>query len=323
MRFSERLKTDFGYDATALPSLGDNTVKSGFITDLIQNSTFLKSFTLEEGVKGTREIALLNANVMLQKKQGCSLSPDGSVVFTKEDLKTELIGAEIEFCNEDLNRKMTEVLNVIGLKRQNGQLPAELDTILMAYLLKRLQAKVQRVAVLGDTASSDTELKLVNGLIKILDDSTDKTVVTSTETAITSANAYSLAEKLYFGINHEVLDNGLEVVIYTGRTEATAILQQWNADKPYNQMDVPNTSGTFEFNLPLYGIKVVALPELTGKNKMYALPMSLWFFGTDLESDFSFDVKYDDYNEKLKATASFRMGIAGVWKKYSTILKLS
>jgi hypothetical protein len=218
---------------------------------------------------------------------------------------------------------MTQVLNTLGLKRQNGQLPADLNDILMAYLAKLLMKKAQDVVLLGDTTSLNPDLEHFDGLVKLLDASTTVVEATSTETSIDETNAYDLAKLVYGAIPAELFDNGYVVNIYTGRTEAIAILEQWNQANPYSQVSVPSNGTSFEFDLPLFGIRVIALPQLTGKNKMYAMPIALVFLGTDLMEDMQMDIKYDDYNDKLKAEASFRLGTNFVWDKYFVRLELA
>jgi len=321
-KLKKSLKDKFDYDVSGLPAWTDNTMPS-MIPDLIANSEFLGSLTLEEDVKGTREIALLNADVTLQAKVACTPSPDGSVIFTKKNLTTVPLYAGIEFCNEDLNTKMTQVLNKVGLKMQDGQLPAELESILMAYLLKQLERKAQRLVVLGDTGSVDAELALMDGLIKLIN--ADGTVIdyNSTETTITDANGYDIAYGLYKAIDPEVFDAGVPVAIYTGRTEALSIIKQWNDDNPYSQMPIPAGGTSLRFTLPLTDVEIVTLPELSGLEDMYAIPLSLTFLGIDAKEDMVYDIKYDDYNDKLKAEASFRLGTQIVWGKYFTKLVLT
>ena len=321
-KLKKLLKDKFDYDVSGLPAWTDNTMPN-MIPDLIANSEFLGSLTLEEDVKGTREIALLNADVTLQAKVACTPSPDGSVIFTKKNLTTVPLYAGIEFCNEDLNTKMTQVLNKVGLKMQDGQLPAELESILMAYLLKQLERKAQRLVVLGDTGSLDAELALMDGLIKIIN--ADATVVeyNSLETTITDANGYDIAYGLYKAIDHEVFDAGVPVAIYTGRPEALSIIKQWNDDNPYSQMPIPQGGTSLRFTLPLTDVEIITLPELSGLEDMYAIPLSLTFLGIDAKEDMTYDIKYDDYNDKLKAEASFRLGTQIVWGKYFTKLVLT
>ena len=268
----------------------------------------------------------MNADITLQAKSGCTTSPDGSVIFTKKDLTVHLLQAGVEFCNETLNTKMTQILNVIGVKRQNGQLPADLEDILMAYLTKLLAKKAQRVVLLGDTTSLVDELALFDGLVKLIDADGTVATFTSAETEINDTNGYTLAKGLYKAINSEVMDNGMPVTIYTGRDAALSILEQWNDDKPYNQLDVPEAGGSMSFKLPLYGITVKTLPELNetaNKGKMFAIPTSLAFLGTDQLSDMDLEIKYNDYEDKLKAEASFRLGTNFVWGKYFTKLVLA
>lgn len=321
-KLKKSLKEKFDYDVSGLPAWTDNTMPN-MIPDLIANSEFLGTLTLEEDVKGTREIALLNADVTLQAKVACTPSPDGSVIFTKANLTTVPLYAGIEFCNEDLNTKMTQILNRMGLKMQDGQLPADLESILMAYLLKQLERKAQRLVVLGDTGSLDAELALMDGLIKKINANGDVVAYNSLQTTINDTNAYDIAYGLYQAIDTELFDAQVPVAIYTGRTEALAILKQWNDDNPYSQVEIPVGGSSIRFRLPLTDIEVVTLPELNGLEDMYAIPLSLTFLGIDAKEDMTYDIKYDEYNDKLKAEASFRLGTQIVWGKYFTKLVLT
>jgi hypothetical protein len=321
-KLKKSLKDKFDYDVTGLPAWTDNTMPN-MIPDLIANSEFLGTMTLEEDVKGTREIALLNADVTLQAKVACTPSPDGSVIFTKANLTTVPLYAGIEFCNEDLNTKMTQILNRMGLKMQDGQLPAELESILMAYLLKQLERKAQRLVILGDTGSLDAELALMDGLIKKINADVSVVDYNSLETTINDTNAYDIAYGLYQAIDTELFDAQVPVAIFTGRTEALAILKQWNDTNPYSQVEIPVGGSSISFRLPLTDIMVVTLPELNGLEDMYAIPLSLTFLGIDAKEDMTYDIKYDEYNDKLKAEASFRLGTQIVWGKYFTKLVLT
>ena len=315
MSLKRTLKEKFGIDVSDLDNWKDNTLPN-ITADLVETSNFLSTLTLEEGVKGTREIALLEADIALKAKANCAPSPDGSTILTGVDLTTKPLYMGIEFCNEDLNKKMTQVLNALGMKMQEGQLPAPLETILMAYLTKVLQKKANRVVWLGDTTSLDPDLVHFNGLVKLLKNNVDVLETPSVFATITSANGYDAAKEVYKTIPAEVFDNQIPVALYTGRTEALAILEQYNVANPYSQVVPTEVGGSLEFALPLYGIMVKTDPALNGLNEIFALPLSLTFLGVDSREDENFDVKFDAYNEKLKAETSFRLGTQIVWGKY-------
>lgn len=312
----------FDYDVSALPAWTDNTMPE-VVTDLIANSEFLADFSIEEGVKGTREIALMNADITLTAKTGCTQSVDGAVTFTGVDLTTVLLDAGIEFCNETLNGKMTQILNTIGVKMQNGQLPADIEDILMAYLMRRLERKAQRLVVLGDTASLDAELVLMDGLIKIIENDVNVIEYTSPEVAITDVNGYDIAYGLALAIDPEIFDNGMDVKIYMGRTEALKVIKAYNDANQFSQVNIDLGGTSMTFPLPLTGITVTTLPELNNTGKMFAIPMALTFLGVDDPGDMTLEIKYDDYNDKLKVYSAFRLGTQIVWGKYFTKLTLT
>jgi hypothetical protein len=320
MSIKRTLKEKFGYDVSGLAAWKDNTLPN-ITPDLVATSRFLEKLMLEEGVKGSREIALLSSSVALQAKAACTPSPDGSVVFTEKVLTTKPLYMGVEFCNETLNTKMTQVLNALGMKNQEGQLPAPLETILMAYLTKMLQKKAERLVWLGDTTSLDTELVHFDGLVKTLKADTAVLKTTTTFATLTTSNAYSAAYEVFTKIPAEIFDNQMEIALYTGRTEALAIVSEWNTANAYDRIVVTNEGGAMRFTLPQTNVEVITVPALDGQNEIFAIPTSLVFLGVDAREDENFDIKYDAYNEKLKVDSSFRLGVQYVFPQYFVKLK--
>ena len=320
MSIKRTLKEKFGYDVSGLAAWKDNNLPN-ITPDLISTSRFLEKLMLEEGVKGSREIALLSSSVALQAKAACTPSPDGSVVFTEKVLTTKPLYMGVEFCNETLNTKMTQVLNALGMKNQEGQLPAPLETILMAYLTKQLQKKAERLVWLGDTASLDTELVHFDGLVKTLKADTSVLKTTTTFATLTTSNAYSAAYEVFTKIPAEIFDNQMEVALYTGRTEALAIISQWNTANAYDRIQYTSEGGSIRFILPQTNVEVITVPALDGQNEIFAIPTALVFLGVDAREDENFDIKYDAYNEKLKVDTSFRLGVQYVFPQYFVRVK--
>jgi len=325
-KFEKAFKKKFGYDVTALPEYIDEQ-KEGFITTLITNSDFLGRLMIEEGVKGTRTIKLLDADMTLQTMTGCTPTPSGDVVFTGKDITAVRLYAGIEFCNENLNGKWTQMLNKIGANMIKQDSEPVLESVLMAYLGKLLQKKMQDVMVNGDTDSVDPNLLHFDGFRKILTNDADINVFNTTETAIDSTNAFTLFKGVYNEIPAEVWDDGLNVVLLTGRQEAQALIDQAYNDKDYDTIreeDISRDGNKLMFRLPTTEAMIMTIPQLNGTSEIYGFIFDYAFMAVDEESDIDdLEVKYDQYDNKLKVEASFRGGAQAVLTQYWSRLRLT
>ena len=123
-----------------------------------------------------------------------------------------------------------------------------------------------------------------------------------------------------------MFDDGLRYEIITGRTEGRAIIDQVYNDNRFsgNIEDRVDENGNLTFTLPSTDTRVTTIPELSGTGCMYGFAYQYMFLGTDLESDLDgLDIKYDEYDNKLKAEASFRLGVQYVLGQYFVRLRLT
>jgi len=326
MSLKTRIQDKFDWDVSALPAYTDEQSQDFFLT-LLDSSSFLSKLQLDEGVKGSKEIKLLTADMSLQAYNDCTPTPDGAAVFTGDTLTTKPLYAGIKFCNEDLNDKYTQMLNVLGIRRQNQQMV--LEDVLLAYLEKLMRKKIQDAVLLGDTASANPDLVHFDGLVKLIDnnaDVIDATVsLSGSSTGIDATNGFDFAKAVYNAVPSEVFDNQMNVVILTGRQEARAIIDQVYNDKDYaSTLDNTDENGVISFTLPTTNITVETVPQLNGLGKMYGFVYNLAFLGTDLESELDgLDIKYHDYDDELKAEAKFRLGTQIVYGQYFVKLVIS
>jgi hypothetical protein len=305
-----KIKEKFDWDVDNLAPY-TNEQSTEFIQDLIGSSVFLSKVRSLEGVKRRQAIKLLSGDVKLQAMEGCTTNPDGSITFDDRIIETVRLYFGVELCNEDLNGHYTEMLNAVGSNNQDGVMP--LEAVLLAYLNKQLAKKAQRVGLIGDETSLDTELALFDGFITLLEADTD--VVTAT----IGANAFETAMNVVNAIDEDVLDNEIEHEIICSRATAQAILTHIYNDKDYNALtvDVERANGQLSFVLPTTATRVTSVNTLQGNSNMYLVCYPYMFLGSDVESDMDgIEVKYDDYNNKLKAEVSFRMGVQFVYPQY-------
>jgi hypothetical protein len=305
-----KIKEKFDWDVDNLQPY-TNEQSTEFIQDLIGSSVFLSKVRSLEGVKRRQAIKLLSGDVKLQAMEGCTTNPDGSITFDDRIIETVRLYFGVELCNEDLNGHYTEMLNAVGSNNQDGVMP--LEAVLLAYLNKQLAKKAQRVGLIGDETSLDTELALFDGFITLLE--ADPAVVT----ANIGANAFDTAMNVVNAIDEDVLDNEVEHEIICSRATAQAILTHIYNDKDYNALtvDVERANGQLSFVLPTTATRVTSVNTLQGNPNMYLVCYPYMFLGSDVESDMDgIEVKYDDYNNKLKAEVSFRMGVQFVYPQY-------
>jgi hypothetical protein len=309
-KLAQKIREKFDWDVENLAPY-TNEQSTEFIQDLIGSSVFLSKVRSLEGVKRRQAIKLLSGDVKLQAMEGCTTNPDGSITFDDRVIETVRLYFGVELCNEDLNGHYTEMLNAVGSNNQDGVMP--LEAVLLAYLNKQLAKKAQRVGLIGDETSLDTELALFDGFITLLEADTD--VVT----ANIGANAFETAMNVVNAINEDVLDNEVEHEIICSRATAQAILTYIYNDKDYNALtvDVERANGQLSFVLPTTATRVTSVNTLQGNSNMYLVCYPYMFLGSDVESDMDgIEVKYDDYNNKLKAEVSFRMGVQFVYPQY-------
>jgi hypothetical protein len=309
-KLAQKIREKFDWDVENLAPY-TNEQSTEFIQDLIGSSVFLSKVRSLEGVKRRQAIKLLSGDVKLQAMEGCTTNPDGSITFDDRVIETVRLYFGVELCNEDLNGHYTEMLNAVGSNNQDGVMP--LEAVLLAYLNKQLAKKAQRVGLIGDETSLDPELALFDGFITLLE--ADSDVVT----ANIGANAFETAMNVVNAINEDVLDNEVEHEIICSRATAQAILTHIYNDKDYNALtvDVERANGQLSFVLPTTATRVTSVNTLQGNSNMYLVCYPYMFLGSDVESDMDgIEVKYDDYNNLLKAEVSFRMGVQFVYPQY-------
>jgi hypothetical protein len=310
----DRIKDKFAYDVSSLPAY-INEQSEELNAELLYSSGLTSRVTVLEGVKGKYTLKKLATDLKVQDASGCGWVDDGDITLTGKDLEVTRLKAQASFCNQDLNQTWAEIMNSLGANAQDRTLPFE--DIITAHLVKQTKKKNQDLLFNGDTASLNPELAHFDGLVKLLD--ADASVIDAgIAGAITSANGYTTAKAIADLVPGEVLDNGLQVEIATGRTEAQNVLNQVYTDKDYlGLVDRTDENGELSFILPNTSIRVRSYPQLNGLDKMYAIPYKYVYYGTDLEDDLSgFSVIYNETDEKLRISNKWVSGITYLFPEY-------
>ena len=319
-----KIKEQFSYNVDLLPTYIDEQ-SSEIYADLLYSSGLTSRINVLENVKGSQTIKLLNSDLALESGANCKSTFDANnaIVFDGKNIVTKRLMVGTELCNDTLEDTWAQLLLSIGANRQDRDLP--LEDVLTAYIIKMTKKKNQDLMFLGDTTSLNGNLNHYDGFVKLWEADNDLIKANSTETAITSANAFDLAKLVYDNIPSVLFDNGANVEIITGRVEANAILTQIYNDKDYaSTIDVAYEGSEMSFILPTTNVTVRTYPQLNGLGKMFACPYTYMFYGCDLFSDSEgITVKYLEEAEKLRLRNLFRSGVEYVYSDYFVKLVLA
>lgn len=322
LTYSPTPKHTFDYDLAEVSSYVDQESRE-ILTDLTLSSELISKFNLMENVKGSEEIKLLESNPTLQAATNCGRTPSGGVVFLDETVTTKRVKIEEIYCNEDLNSKWTQLYNKAGANRQDEEQPDFAD-IMISYYRQKAMKRTQDLVILGDTASVDSNLAHIDGLVKLWTNDAELNVIGTSETEFTNSNAFDLAIKCHEGIPEVLLDNEVEVEIWVGRETYRKIVNNIYNDNNFHYSIEEETGSMPSFILPTTNTRVRSIPQFTGTNYMFAVPYEYVFYGTDLSSDVDgFEFKYSTYKDELYFGTKWRVGVNYVFSQYFTWLKLT
>lgn len=302
------LKEKFDTDISDLEAYVDEQ-NDEVVSELTEGALFMGRCNIMTGVKGAEKIKMYSDNLVLQTAATCGWNASGGVVFTDKTIMNQRLKFQEEYCNETLNGFWTQLKNKVGANVQDLEHPFE--DVIIAGKMAQLKTAIQRSLILGDTASGDPMLAFFDGLLKKITADADVLVAASTETSITSSNAFAVLKEVESLIPSVLHSNGVDVEILVGRETAQKCIDNiWNS-KDYNAIlnFEKNEAGELFFTLPTTTTVVRVLPELNGTEEVLAIPYQYVSVAVDGDSDEEgIEVKYNDHDEKLRVGSKFRLG---------------
>jgi hypothetical protein len=238
------------------------------------------------GVKSTIQVPALSDSLIWQNGDACGFSASGDTTISARVLTVGRIKVNKEWCINDLETKYTQLLLSPG--SNYDALPGGIDAAFVETILGTTKEDVEKAIWKGDTASTSSQLKQFDGLVKIINAASGTVQANATPyiatavTAITAANIISVVQAVYSAIPVEVLDK-TDLTVYMGvdnfRTYQLALT---NANL-FNFIATDNALG----QMKIHGtnVNIVSTPGLTGTNAIYALRDSNMFLGVDLENE--------------------------------------
>jgi hypothetical protein len=152
----------------------------------------------------------------------------------------------------------------------------------------------------------------VNQLLNAASGSTisGNTGAVSASVGITTGNAIQIFDGIYNQIPQAILTRN-DLVIFCGWDNFRTLLGAFKSSTAvmYNQVDLAGLADG-DIMYPGTNVRVIAVPGLTGTNRIVSSYLGNFFYGTDLLSDEEqFSIWFSKDNDQVRFQASFKAGV--------------
>ena len=255
--------------------------------------------SVQTGIKSSARINFMEIAPVLQDGNGCGFNAQGAVSLSQRDIETAVIKVNLDICPETLRGKYAEYL--IKTNATAETLPFE--QFIMEGITNVLTRKNEMLMWQGDKASGNTDLKWIDGFIKIAGAEAGVKDVT-----IDADKIYDAILAVYMELPDEVIERGAE--IYVSPANFRKFTQELVAKNFFHYAGATEAAPE-EFYFPGTNAKVVLTPGLTGVNdKILGTFAKNLFYGCDMEGDAE-DIKvwFSDDDDLYKLKAKWNMGV--------------
>ena len=316
MSLKKYIETTFDFDVSGLGAYVDEQSEEILVKQVTAGRT-LEKITIQEGIKGSEEIKLMDDSVIYQAGD-CTMTASGDTVFTDRAIAVETLGFMKKFCQKDLAGFWTQLNLRAGAMAEDEELPFEAQIV--DYLLALHSNELDKLIWRGNKATGTGNLAFMDGFASFL------TVAggcvdlnTSATTAITNTNAYDVFYEV-FENSPEAVAEGDDFVCFTGRENFNKLIKNL-VDLNFFHYSPDQIAEMNEVTVPGTDMVVTKVVGLNTVSSIYTGRASHYVFGTDLTSDLDqFALWYSKDDDVIYLRSKFRAGVQvpfldqiGVW----------
>ena len=316
MSLKKFIKQKFDYDVSGLAAYVDEQ-REDLITRSVTEAKTLRYITIQEGIKGSEEIKLLDDTLTYQAGD-CEMPPAGDTVFTDRAIAVETLGYMKKFCQKDLAGFWTQLALTPGASAEDKNLPFEAQ--ITNYLLSLHALELDKLIWKGNKATGTGNLQWMNGYRQFL--TTGNGCVnlnTSSVASIDASNAYDVFYECFTNTPEAVAESA-DFVCFAGRENFNYLMKNL-VDLNFFHYSPAQIATMEEIIVPGTDMRVVKVPGLNTLDNIYTGKASHFVFGTDLSSDFdNYDLWYSQDDDVIYIRSKFRAGVQvpfldqiGVW----------
>lgn len=321
MSLKKFIQAKFDYDVSGLAAYVDEQ-REDLITRSVTEAKTLRYITIQEGIKGSQEIKLLDDSITYQDGD-CSMTPQGDTVFTDRAIAVETLGYMKRFCQKDLDGFWTQLALRPGASAEDKTLPFEAQ--ITNYLLQLHALELDKLIWKGNKATGTGNLQWMNGYRQFLTTANGCVNLNTSSTAsITASNAFDVFYECFTNTPENVAE-AADFVCFTGRENFNFLMKDL-VDSNFFHYSPSDIATMDEVIVPGTDMRVVKVPGLNGLDNIYTGRASHFVFGTDLTSDFdNYDLWYSQDDDVIYVRSKFRAGVQvpfldqiGVWNGTSS-----
>lgn len=261
-----------------------------------------RRISIQTGVKGSAHINYLDLTPVLQDGKVCQFTAQDAIALTQRTIVTAPIKVDGEICPRTLIGTYAEYL--VRINATEESLPFE--QYIIDAIVAEINKKIETLIWQGDTTSASTDLKWIDGFLKIA--AAEASVVDVTITG-TAASAYDDILAVYNAAPEEALERGFD--IFVSPATFRAFVQALVA-KNYYHYAGPQDSYPEEFVFPGTDARVVRTPGLGGLASTQILGTFArnLYYGCDVEGDSEdIDIWYSKDNRTVRYEVLWNSGV--------------
>jgi hypothetical protein len=294
------------YSFTGLTSYTDQE-RLPLITKAVFSARSASLFTKQVGIKFAAALNLMDTDAVLQSGDTCGYETSGTTAFTQRNITVGRMKVQETLCPRALEQYWMQTQLTAG---------STYDGVPFEQAFS--EQKALRIAEALENAiwKGNAYFSGVNQLLNAASGSTisGNTGAVSASVGITTGNAIAIFDGIYNQIPQAILTRN-DLVIFCGWDNFRTLLGAFKASTAvmYNQVDLAGLADG-DIMYPGTNVRVIAVPGLTGTNRIVSSYLGNFFYGTDLLSDEEqFSIWFSKDNDQVRFQASFKCGVQLAW----------
>jgi hypothetical protein len=273
------------------------------ITKAVFSARSAALFTKQVGIKFAAALNLMDTDALIQGGDTCGYTTSGTTAFTQRNITVGRMKVQETLCPRSLEQYWMQTQLTAG---------STYDGVPFEQAFS--EQKALRIAEALENAiwKGNAYFSGVNQLLNAASGSTisGNTGAVSASVGIITNNAISIFDGIYNQIPQAILTRN-DLVIFCGWDNFRTLLGAFKAATAvmYNQVDLAGLADG-DIMYPGTNVRVIAVPGLTGTNRIVSSYLGNFFYGTDLLSDEEqFSIWFSKDNDEVRFQAAFKAGV--------------